>query len=442
MADTTKFVKWLEDAIIQADTIKIFDNLLTIWVEMWSSDIHIEPFENYSRIRLRIDWILQELTQYPKNIHESIIAKFKIESWQMRPDEKRQPQDARVSTVTLTDKEIDLRANTLPTIWWEKLVMRIVDKSKKIPPLEVLGIEWVNNQLLFENINMPNGIVLTTWPTWSGKSTTLYAALSDLNNVDVNITTYEDPVENKMDWLNQSQVRADIWYTFAHWLRAALRQDPDIIMVWEIRDWETLETAMEAAMTWHLVFSTIHTNSAAETITRMMNMGAKPYMIAWTFNLVMAQRLWRKICSHCKEYVNVQEKDPVHYSNAKNVLSKMDKELLQKELILRKISIEECWSPFVKEWRMAIWSGKDPATWWVCPICGWSGYKWRVWLVEMLEFSDDVKNLLLQWKTAFEIEEYGLKKWMINLERDWIFKAIAWNTTLEEVYRLTKHKKY
>jgi len=442
MADITKFMKWLEDAIIQADTIKIFDNLLTIWVEQWASDIHIEPFENYSRIRLRIDWILQELTQYPKNIHESIIAKFKIESWQMRPDEKRQPQDARVSTVTLTDKEIDLRANTLPTIWWEKLVMRIVDKSKKIPPLEVLGIEWINNQLLFENIAMPNGIVLTTWPTWSWKSTTLYAALSYLNNVDVNITTYEDPVENKMDWLNQSQVRADIWYTFAHWLRAALRQDPDIIMVWEIRDWETLETAMEAAMTWHLVFSTIHTNSAAETITRMMNMGAKPYMIAWTFNLVMAQRLWRKICSHCKSYVNVQEQDPVHYSNAKNVLSKMDKELLQKELILRKINIEENWAPFVKEWRMAVWTWKDPATGWVCPVCGWTWYKWRVWLVEILEFSDDIKNLLLQWKTAFEIEEYGLKKWMINLERDWIFKAIAWHTTLEEVYRLTKHKKY
>ena len=427
-----QYLAALQEAIIQADTINIFDNLLTLAVEMWASDIHIEPYESYCRIRLRIDWILKEIIQYPKNIHDSIIAKFKIESWQMRPDEKRLPQDARVSTITLTNKEIDLRANTLPTVWGEKLVMRIVDKSKKIPPLKDLGIEWINYDILFRNIKMPNGIILTTWPTWSWKSTTLYACLHYLNKPEVNITTYEDPVENKMDGLNQSQVRADIWYTFAQWLRAALRQDPDIIMVWEIRDWETLETAMEAAMTWHLVFSTIHTNSAAETITRVLNMGAQPYMIAWTFNLVMAQRLARKICPHCKVEYNIKEENLQLWQNAMEAIWSMKKEDLLRELKKRGIT-QQMWENF-KKWIMYKWKG--------CDICEWTWYKWRVGLYEMMEYTDDIKNLLLSWKTAFEIETYALKNGMLNLERDWVFKAIKWLTTLDEVYRLTKHKDY
>lgn len=439
MNDILKYRKDLEDSIVQADTIKIFDNLLTIWVEEWASDIHIEPFQNYCRIRLRIDWILQELIQYPKNIHESIIAKFKIESGQMRPDEKRLPQDARVSAITLTNKEIDLRANTLPTIWGEKLVMRIVDKSKKVPMLEALWIEWINNQILFRNLNYPNWIILTTWPTWSWKSTTLYSCLSYLNKSDVNIITYEDPVENKVDWLNQSQIRTDIWYTFGQWLRAALRQDPDIIMVWEIRDWDTLEISMEAAMTWHLVLSTIHTNSSAETITRIMNMWGQPYMIVGTFNLVMAQRLARKVCDHCKSKVNIKELYPQLYNNAKYSLAWMDKEALKKELVLRWIWKED-WEWFINEWILAIWTWKTQS-WDTCPTCGGSGYKWRVWLYEIMEYDDELKSALLKWSTAFEVEKFALERWMINLERDWIFKAISGKITLEEIYRLCKVKK-
>ena len=186
MADID-FKKKLDEAVVQSDIVKIFDNLLTIGVEWGASDIHIEPMENYCRIRIRIDGILQELVQYPKNLHESIISKFKIESGQMRPDEKRIPQDARVSSITLTNKEIDLRANTLPTVRWEKLVMRIVDKSKKTPPLEELGIEWNNKNIIFRHLEYPNGIILTTGPTGSGKTTTLYAALNYINNSEVNI---------------------------------------------------------------------------------------------------------------------------------------------------------------------------------------------------------------------------------------------------------------
>lgn len=433
------FYEKLENAIIDADIESLFKLLLTIWVNEWASDIHIEVYSSYCRVRLRIDWVLEELIQYPSNIHETIIAKFKIESWQMRSDEKRVPQDARVSSSTLEWKEIDLRANTLPTVHGEKLVMRIVDKSKQIPPLDVLWIEWVNWQILERNLSFPNGIILTTWPTGSWKSTTLYSWLSKLNKEEVNITTYEDPVENKMDWLNQSQVRADIWFTFATWLRAALRQDPDIIMVWEIRDEETLETAMEAAMTWHLVFSTIHTNSASETITRVYNMWAKPYMVAGTFNLVMAQRLWRKICENCRIKYNVKKDKPEIYRILLEVLQWMKPEHIKQELKLRKISAER-WSEFKNDWIIYIWSWKDKETWEICSHCGWSWEKWRVWLYEFMEYNDDLREKFLDGKSTLEIERYALENWMINLERDWVFKVIKWRISPDELYRLVKHK--
>ena len=223
-----------------------------------------------------------------------------------------------------------------------------------------------------KNLAYPNWIILNTWPTGSWKTTTLYSALSDINKVEVNITTFEDPVENKMLWLNQAQVRSDIGFTFLSWLRSALRQDPDIIMVWEIRDRETLEMAMESSMTWHLVFSTVHTNSAVETITRVSKMGAEPYMIAGTFNLVIAQRLWRKVCTNCGQKVKIRPGDEVKFKNAKNSFRVFDKDLLKKELQLRNISQEE-WNDFFVKWYVTQWTWKDPQTWEVCPVCKWSG---------------------------------------------------------------------
>ena len=430
--EVNNYINALKQAIDQKEIIKIFDNLLTIATEEGASDIHIEPFENMCRIRIRIDWVLRVLVPYPHHIHENIIAKFKIESWQMRPDEKRLPQDARVSTSTLTWKDLDLRANTIPTVWWEKLVMRLVDKSKDTPPLDVLGIEWVNKEIINRNINFPNGIIVVTWPTGSGKTTTLYAGLDLLNTIDVNITTYEDPVENKMFWLNQSQVRADIGFTFASWLRAALRQDPDIIMVWEIRDFETLQTAMEAAMTWHLVFSTVHTNSASETITRVINLWAKPYMVTGTFNVIVAQRLWRKIRDDAKVEVNVKEKYPEWYNSARQAILTMKPESLQKEMALREITGE-----------MIEWFMEQGMARWPDPEKGEHAFKWRVGLYEMLEFDDEIKQMLLDGEKALAVEKYALEeKWMINLERDAVFKMIQGKISIEEVYRLVKHKKY
>ncbi len=425
----------LDESVLQSDVVKIFENLLTVAVEAWASDIHVEPLENYCRIRIRIDGILKELVQYPKNLHESIISKFKIESGQMRPDEKRVPQDARVSGVTLTNKEIDLRANTLPTVRWECLVMRIVDKSKKIPPLEQLGIEWSNKEIIFRHLKYPNGIILMTGPTGSGKTTTLYACLDYVNTTEVNIITYEDPVENKMPGLNQAQIRADIWFSFANGLRGGLRQDPDIMMVGEIRDRETLDMAMESAMTWHLVFSTVHTNSSSETITRVYNLWAKPYMLVGTFNLIMAERLVRKVCDHCKIQTSVQ--DNPKYTFAKESFRNFDKEALKKEILSRGINQQQR-NDFINNGLIYVGSGKDPATGEVCPVCGWSWYKGRVGLFEMMDYTEEIKNMLLDGKSAFEVESVALQRGMINLERDGIFKVIKGMTTLEEIYRYVK----
>lgn len=432
-----QFKEQLNNSIINADVVKIFDNLLTIAVEVWASDIHIEAFEDYCRMRLRIDGELEELVQYPKSIHESIISKFKIESGQMRPDERRLPQDARVSTMTLTNKEIDLRASTLPTVWWEKLVMRIVDKSKKTPKLDDLGIEGSNRDIILRQLESPNGIILTTWPTGSGKTATLYASLNYVNSIDVNITTFEDPVENKMHGLNQSQVRSDIGFTFGSWLRAALRQDPDIIMVWEIRDGETLEMAMEAAMTGHLVFSTIHTNSSAETITRVFNLGALPYMVAGTFNLVMAQRLVRKVCSTCQKESSV--KDSKHWKDSIESFRGLDPVILKSEITSRGISPEQ-WKKYITDGAViqGTWLAEDGTS--KCPTCNGTWYKWRVGIFEMMEYTDEIRNFLIGWKTAYEIENYALSRGMINLERDGVLKIIKWYTTLDEIYKIVKHK--
>ncbi|MCX6824012.1 MAG: GspE/PulE family protein [candidate division SR1 bacterium] len=427
----------LDEAVLQSDVVNIFATLLTVAVEAGASDIHIEPLESYCRIRIRIDGILEELVQYPKNLHESIISKFKIESGQMRPDEKRVPQDARVSSVTLTNKEIDLRANTLPSVWGECLVMRIVDKSKKIPPLEQLGIEGSNKDIIFRHLEYPNGIILMTGPTGSGKTTTLYACLDYVNTTEVNIITYEDPVENKMAGLNQAQIRADIGFSFANGLRGGLRQDPDIMMVGEIRDRETLDMAMESAMTGHLVFSTVHTNSSSETITRVYNLGAKPYMLVGTFNLVMAERLIRRVCDHCKIQTSV--KDDPKYKYAKESFRNFEKEALKKEILSRGIDQQQR-NDFINNAMIYTGSGKDPITKEKCAVCGGTGYKGRVGLFEMMDYTDEIKNMLLDGKSSFEVESIALERGMINLERDGVFKIIKGMTTLEEVYRYVKAK--
>jgi len=396
---------------------RICDYIILGAVLMGASDIHIEPLTKFIRLRYRIDWELREILEYQPFLHQWIVARFKILS-DLKIDESRKPQDWRISK-TIEWKPLDLRVSTLPTVHWEKIVMRIVDKSKKIPEFKDLWIEWKNLDLIKKAISLPNGIILTSGPTWSGKSTTLYSALIMLNKEDVNIMTLEDPVENQVDWINQSQVKPDIGYTFAYWLRTALRQDPDIIMVWEMRDKETVDIAIEASLTWHLVLSTIHTNSAAETITRVVNMWVKPFLIPASFNIIIAQRLVKRLCPYCKKKVPLSEIWSETLKNVKKALSFTPKEELN-----RRVSNELKNPVFYK----AVW----------CEKCDNLGYKWRVWIYEVLEITPWVKQMILNWDSAFSINKQAIKDWMISLEQDWIIKALQWLTSLEEVYRVAK----
>jgi type IV pilus assembly protein PilB len=429
MQFTWHYLQNLTTALSSKDIEWVFDALLVVANDAGASDIHIEPTAEVCRMRVRIDGVLHHLIDYSRTIHDNIIAKFKIESWQMRPDEKRLPQDARVSTQLSNGKDLDLRANTIPTVYGEKLVLRIVDKSNKSPTLDDIGLQWQQKEVLLRNISSPNGIVLVTWPTWSGKTTTLYACLQNLNAPAINITTFEDPVEVKVIWLNQSQIKADIWFTFAAGLRWSLRQDPDIIMVWEIRDRETLDAAMEASMTGHLVFSTVHTNSAAETITRMINLWAQPYMLAWTITLIVAQRLARKINPSYAIRINAKETMPLYYERAVRSLRSLNEHVLVEQLEKRDISPERA-QEFFEEWIVL---SNDPSA-------GLDGLSWRTAFYEMLEFDATIKEMLLQGKSVMHIEQYARTSLnMIDLEQDALFKVLQWEIWLDEVYRLVKH---
>lgn len=416
---TSNSVNELKELIYKWENIQEICNLIIDWaVDMGSSDIHIEPLSHIVRIRYRIDGQLREILEYQPFLHQQIVARFKIMS-NLKIDESRIPQDGRLST-TIKQKALDLRVSTLPTVHGEKIVMRIVDKSKSIPSIDVLGIEWHNRELLEKAISQPNGIVLTSGPTGSGKSTTLYSCLSRLNKPDVNIMTLEDPVENQIDGLNQSQVFPDIGYSFASGLRTALRQDPDIIMVWEIRDHDTINIAIEAALTGHLVVSTIHTNSAAETLTRIINMGIQPFLLPATINAIIAQRLIRKVCPHCKKAVKLSELP----EQQRQTVEKAIKRTAKQELISR-IPGEVLQNPQFYE----------PVG---CEQCDNTGYKGRVGIYEILEITQNIKKMIIEGASATIINEVAIQDWMISLEQDGIIKALNGVTTLAEVYAAAK----
>lgn len=409
----------LKNLVYKWDNIQRICDVIILAAVLWdASDIHIEPLSSYVRLRYRVDGELREILEYQSFLHTGVIARFKILS-ELKIDESRIPQDGRISQ-TIDGKPLDLRVSTLPTIHGEKIVMRIVDKSKKIPELWKLWIEGQNLKLLKKAIEMPNGVILTSGPTGSGKSTTLYSILTLLNKPDINIMTLEDPVENQVDGISQSQVKPMIGYSFANGLRTALRQDPDIIMVGEMRDKETVDIAIEASLTGHLVLSTIHTNNASETITRILNMGVQPFLVPASLNIIIAQRLIKKVCQDCKEVLPYSEIDADTIKNIKNSLSVTPKsELLERvgEEILKK-------PVFYK----AVW----------CDVCGGNGYKGRVWIYEMLEITPWVKDMILRWDSAFNINRQAIKDGMISLEQDGIIKALQWETTLEEVYKVSK----
>ncbi len=412
-------IELLKNQIYSWENIQQVCDLIIIGaVEMQSSDIHIEPLSSNVRLRYRLDGMLREILEYQPFLHPQIIARFKIMS-NMKIDESRVPQDGRLST-TINNIPLDLRVSTLPTVHGEKIVMRIVDKSKKIPSIDKLWVEGHNYDLLEKAINLPNGIVLTSGPTGSGKSTTLYACLSSLNKPDVNIMTLEDPVENQIDGINQSQVFPDIGYSFANGLRTALRQDPDIIMVWEIRDKETVTIAIEASLTGHLVVSTIHTNSAAETITRVLNMGIQAFLIPASFNAIIAQRLVRVLCHACKKPMALEELDELTRWNVQHALSRISKEELTRRVPKEILAKPVFYKPVG------------------CPECDNVWYKWRLWVYEILEITPNVKKLVIDGASATVINEVAIQDGMISLEQDGLMKALNGLTSIEEVYSAAK----
>ncbi|NUJ97478.1 type II/IV secretion system protein [Candidatus Gracilibacteria bacterium] len=411
-------IEALKDLVYKGDNIqKICDYMILGAVLGGSSDIHIEPLNSFVRLRYRVDGELREVLEYQNFLHSGIVARLKILS-DLKIDETRIPQDGRISQ-TIDGNPLDLRISTLPTVHGEKVVMRIVDKTKKIPTLDTLGIEGKNFRLIKEAIELPNGIILNSGPTGSGKTATLYSILTILNQVDVNIMTFEDPVEIQVDGINQSQVKPDIGYSFANGLRTALRQDPDIIMVGEIRDKETVDIAIEASLTGHLVLSTIHTNSAAETITRVLNMGVQPFLLPASFNIIIAQRLVRKLCPHCKKALSLNEIGNTTLANIKNSLSLTPKEELQ-ERVGEKLKNPTFYGPVG------------------CPQCDNLGYKGRMGIFEVLEITAGVKAMILQGQSAFNINKQAILDGMISLEQDGIMKALNGETSLEEVYSVAR----
>ena len=405
----------LQDAILAGNVPSIVLNSISGALEMRSSDIHIEPGRNSTRIRYRIDGALRRVVEYPLNMHPAVVSRIKIMS-NLKIDEQRIPQDGRASVTSRDNREMDLRVSTLPTVNGEKIVMRIQDKSRKIPSLEELGLAGTAMSTIQKALAMPNGITLTTGPTGSGKTTTLYACLQLLNTDDVNIMTVEDPVEIQMPGLNQSQMHPEIDYTFASGLRTALRQDPDIIMVGEIRDRETIDVAIEASLTGHLVFSTIHTNSAVETLTRISNMGVPGYLMASTINLIIAQRLVRKVCEKCREEVVVE---PVVLERAKRALAHLN----DKERATYDSQIFQ---------NLKFYNGRG------CKDCNDSGYFGRVGLYEMMLVNNKLRQHMIDGDSTLQIEKTAIEHGMVTLEQAGLLKALLGVTSLDEVYSVAR----
>jgi type IV pilus assembly protein PilB len=394
----------LEKAAEEAPIIKLVNLILTDSVKRGASDIHVEPYENEMRVRFRVDGVLQTVMSPPLKLRDAITSRMKIMA-KLDIAEKRLPQDGRIMIKYKAEgkkKELDFRVSTVPTLYGEKIVLRLLDKENLRLDMTKLGFESQSLTKFERNILKPYGMVLVTGPTGSGKTNTLYSSVSRLNTVDTNIMTAEDPVEFQLPGINQVQMKDQIGLNFAASLRAFLRQDPNIILVGEIRDFETAEIAVKAALTGHLVLSTLHTNDAPSTISRLMNMGIEPFLVATSVNLICAQRLVRRICGNCKEELDIP----------------------QQALIDAGYTPEEAKTT-------KVYHGKG------CSTCGKRGYKGRTGLYEVMEINDELRELILVGASALELKKKAIEQGMITLRRSGLIKSAAGLTTLEEVIRET-----
>ena len=394
----------LKEASEDAPVIKLVNAILTDAIKKRASDIHVEPYEKSFRIRFRMDGTLYEMMKPPLKMKNAMISRLKIMA-RLDIAERRLPQDGRIKLKMGKDTEMDFRVSVLPTLFGEKVVLRLLDKSNL--QLDMTKLGFMDQQLghFREAIYRPFGIVLVTGPTGSGKTTTLYSALSELNKTTENISTAEDPVEFNLAGINQVQIHEEIGLTFANALRSFLRQDPDIILVGEIRDFETAEIAIKAALTGHLVLSTLHTNDAPSTVNRLLNMGIEPFLVSSATNLILAQRLVRKICQECKEPVTISAES------------------------FAKLGIQP--EEYEQYKDITFYKGKG------CDICNNTGYKGRLALYEVMPISEPIKELILQGASAIDIKREAIHQGLQTLRRSGISKLLGGVTSLEEVLKTT-----
>jgi len=406
---SSKFTK-IEDQVKKSLKKQLTDKALvdiTIWaLFLWSSDIHYEVYEKYIIVRFRIDWVLVDIFKLSTQEYKLIKERLKYSS-SLKLNITNVPQDWKYS-INLENKKVDVRVSTLPIKYWENIVCRLLDNSWIVIDFEKLWFFWTTKRILEKTLSKTNGMILVTGPTGSGKTTTLYTMLSKLNTRDKKIITLEDPIEYELDWVIQSEVDEKKWYTFETWLKALLRQDPDIIMVWEIRWKATLETATSASLTWHLVLSTLHTKSAAETLDRIINMWLKPYVLASALDTIIAQRLVRRICPYCKIE---KEKSPQEIALVENMM----REIWMSKLFAKNIKLYE--------W---IW----------CEKCNNSWYLWRIWIYEIISLTEKLRNFIRDWATSEEIIIEARNTDLITMKEDWILKAIKGYTTIWEILRV------
>ncbi len=394
----------LKELASEAPIIRLVSLIISHALEARASDIHIEPFENRLIVRYRIDGVMHEVESPPRRFSAAVISRIKIMA-SLDIAERRLPQDGRIK-LRIHGKEIDLRVSTVPIMHGESVVMRILDKSSTTLDFTTLGFDGPAQQRFEEVLTQPHGIVLVTGPTGSGKTTTLYTALDKLNKPDVKILTVEDPVEYQMEGINQIQVKPQIGLTFANALRSIVRQDPDVIMIGEIRDLETAQIAVQSALTGHMVLSTLHTNDAASTINRLLDMGMDDYLLTSTVNGILAQRLVRTLCSDCRE---------------------------------EHVALPEV----VEEMQLARYTAERPVKLYRpvgCAECGGTGYTGRVSIVELLVMTDTIRSMIMRHVTAGEVRQQAIADGMQTMYENGLSKAVAGVTTIDEVLRVTREE--
>lgn len=410
--------------IVQDSPIsQALSKILEYAIKSRASDIHVEPLENALKIRCRVDGVLREIMQLPKSIEPALVSRVKILA-NLKIDEHRVPQDGQFA-VKIANKEVDLRIAISPVVWGEQIVIRLLDKSGNSFDLEEMGYAGRSLRVIRHGIKRPNGMILTSGPTGSGKSTSLYALIKEVKNDTVNIVTLEDPVEYKMDGVNQIQVNSEVGLTFANGLRSILRQDPDVVMVGEIRDAETAQLAVQAALTGHLVFSTLHTNSAAGVLPRLLDMGIEPFLIASTVNTIIGQRLVRQVAKRRETY----QSSPIE---TQNIMATIGHLLPKTKEEVAKVSADLGYKdlPLAGQSAYTLVRGIDtPQT----P----HGYSGRVGIYEVMDVNTDIQKLIVNHSTSAEIQRLAVSQGMITMRQDGYLKALAGITTLEEVNRVT-----